>query len=476
MSESELLDLIVGCRKGSVVAPAGCGKTEQIARAALHGRNRRLILTHTLAGVDALRSRFRSKGASSEEHEVNTIAAWSLRIAGAFPMRSSISVSKPSGDEWELVYAAAERLITAGCIKSVLTSSYSGVFVDEYQDCTQLQHKLICALADILPCCIFGDPLQAIFDFNGDMPDWDHEVLKIFPTIFVLEHPYRWHKVGNAPLGDWLLACRRTLEQGKPIDLQSAPRTVYHRKLQAVGKNERYQEKTKFVMQALARSRVDKCIVIGDSRNENIRAALARKVWATAIEPVTCKRLTAFVDELNSVEGFDRLEVTLDFMKSIMLKAHAAPLKKTVQNITLGKRRQKPPNELESSCLDITRSNSLSPILNLLQKVPLQGGGWIYRRELYYCICGALQDTILGLQPSLADAVWDVQNRRRHSGRRLGNRNIGSTLLVKGLEFDHAIVVDLDTFRRNDLYVALTRGSQTLTVISESPLLHPRHS
>lgn len=47
--------LVCSVQAGSVVAAAGCGKTEQIVKATGHGEGRRLILTHTHAGVDALR-------------------------------------------------------------------------------------------------------------------------------------------------------------------------------------------------------------------------------------------------------------------------------------------------------------------------------------------------------------------------------------------------------------------------------------
>jgi DNA helicase-2/ATP-dependent DNA helicase PcrA len=473
LSDQELLDIIVRCDKGSVIAPAGCGKTEQIARAALHGRNRRLILTHTLAGVDALRNRLRSKGAHSGEHEVTTIASWSLRLASSFPMRSELSITMPNGDEWDSVYTAAERLITAGCIRSLLISSYCGLFVDEYQDCTQLQHKLIRALASILPCCVFGDHLQAIFGFRANsMPDWNRDVLQDFPKVAELSHPYRWHKVANGPLGDWLLNCRDQLENEGRVNLQGAPSTVHHRKLRATDANQRYQEIAKFVRQALDDGRKGTCIVIGDSRNENARAILARSVAATAIEPVDCKKLTNFVTQLEASAGFPRLKLVLQFVKAIMTKANAAALEKAAKNIKSGTRR-KAPNELEQACVEITCSQSLIPILDLLQRIPVQNGGQLYRRELHYSLCGALRDVTCGLRPTLADAVWEIQNRRRHSGRRFGKRNIGSTLLVKGLEFDHTIIVQVETLKRNDLYVALTRGSRTITVISESTILRP---
>ncbi len=51
-------------------------------------------------------------------------------------------------------------------------------------------------------------------------------------------------------------------------------------------------------------------------------------------------------------------------------------------------------------------------------------------------------------------------------GRILPRCAVGTTLLVKGLEFDHAVVLDADAYDARNLYVALTRGVQSLTVAS----------
>lgn len=42
------------------------------------------------------------------------------------------------------------------------------------------------------------------------------------------------------------------------------------------------------------------------------------------------------------------------------------------------------------------------------------------------------------------------------------------TLLIKGLEFDHALVLSADELDARNLYVALTRGSRSLTVLTAS--------
>ncbi len=66
-----------------------------------------------------------------------------------------------------------------------------------------------------------------------------------------------------------------------------------------------------------------------------------------------------------------------------------------------------------------------------------------------------------------------VRNRSRRLGRILPRCAVGTTLLVKGLEFDHAVVLDTDAYDARNLYVALTRGAKSLTVTSRHRSLYP---
>ena len=130
--DTEIAQLVASLKCGSVVAAAGCGKTEQIARATQIAEGRRLILTHTHAGVDALRSRLKKLKVPSGKFRIDTIAGWCLRYAASYPSRSGLPCDNPREDkEWIDVYAATTKLIQSGAVKGVLVSSYTGVFVDE---------------------------------------------------------------------------------------------------------------------------------------------------------------------------------------------------------------------------------------------------------------------------------------------------------------------------------------------------------
>jgi hypothetical protein len=76
--------------RGSVTAPAGCGKTHHIAEALTrHGEGKPiLILTHTNAGVVALRERLDRAGVPSRSYKLSTIDGWAIRIISMFPLRS----------------------------------------------------------------------------------------------------------------------------------------------------------------------------------------------------------------------------------------------------------------------------------------------------------------------------------------------------------------------------------------------------
>jgi superfamily I DNA/RNA helicase len=134
---------LVSSGRGSVIAPAGCGKTELVAKAAALGSGRALVLTHTHAGVKALRDRLRRLGVPLDRAQVDTIAGFGLKYCRAYPTRSRLASKEPVRAEWDSVYEGAEMLLDVRAIRQVIESTYACVYVDEYQDCTRCQHRLV---------------------------------------------------------------------------------------------------------------------------------------------------------------------------------------------------------------------------------------------------------------------------------------------------------------------------------------------
>ena len=459
-------------------AAAGCGKTEQIARATQIAEGRRLILTHTHAGVDALRARLKTHKVSSEKFRVDTIAGWCLRYAASFPWRSSLTCANPRSDkEWNAVYEAAARLIRSDAVKGVLTSSYSGVFVDEYQDCSGLQHQVIKAIACYLPVCVFGDPLQAIFDFKGQKPvDWDADVFPVFGKAGELTTPWRWTNAGNTELANWLAGVRLTLEQGGNIDMTSRPGCVKWESLSSDPKvrQAKIVGTCKSVMSKASDTRL---IVIGDPANINARASLAKqlaKAGFSNIEPLGCKHLYEFATKIEATKGFERLEQALDFICACMVGAEKTDFLKAVKSHASGKKCGTSKfGDLIRVGIAVAEGTAENAVLELMQGFNGKKTTRLFRRELFFSMCSALRIKSARQHDELTDVISEVQNRIRHSGRSIGKRSIGSTLLVKGLEFDHAVIIHANNMSRKDWYVALTRATTSVTILSPSECFSP---
>lgn len=476
--DEEIARLAVSLRRGSIVAAAGCGKTEQIARAVGISARRRLILTHTHAGVDALTRRLKKHRISGDKYRIDTIAGWCLRFAAAFPRRSGIVATVPTTPaNWDAVYLAGAQLLDSGAVDGVLLASYGGCFVDEYQDCTLQQHQVISRLANLLPTCVFGDPLQAIFDFRDQQPvDWDTDVFPTFVKSAELSMPWRWRNANNRELAEWLSDIRTALEQNNPIDLSSRPQCVTWTALPA----DPTRHQATIVGQcldAMSENDLGNLIVIGDSTSENRRSALAQKLAKQGfanIEPIGCKTLHSAATAIDKADGVARLKALLGFVSKCMTGADKTAFERAIDARQQGRRL----GQAQFGSLFLVTNAVIADGGELAMLAFLQGmrdrpGSYLYRREMFYAMRSALQTKAASRLPALSAAVWEVQNRIRHAGRHLGDRSIGSTLLVKGLEFDRAIVLAADTMTNKDWYVALTRATTKLRIIATSERFSP---
>jgi hypothetical protein len=88
MSEELAITLNDCTTKGYVIAPAGYGKTHLIALAVRGSSGRQLILTHTFAGVNSIKTKMTALGVPAFKYQVDTIASWSLRLCLAYPKTS----------------------------------------------------------------------------------------------------------------------------------------------------------------------------------------------------------------------------------------------------------------------------------------------------------------------------------------------------------------------------------------------------
>jgi DNA helicase-2/ATP-dependent DNA helicase PcrA len=460
---------ICSARAASVVAAAGCGKTEQIVRATSAGAGRRLILTHTHAGVDALRNRLCERKVPRSSYYVDTIAGWCLRFTASYPKLSGLTVIDPRTEQqWSAVYAAAARLLFHRAIRRVLDASYCGLFVDEYQDCNGPQHAVVQAISETLPTCIFGDPLQAIFDFNGQEPiDWLSVVFPSFPLLVRLSTPHRWHKHGHSEMATWLEGVRTTLELGGELNFSNRPSSVNW-----VWLPEQPGPRQNVIVKTCreAMNAEGNLVVIADAVNEGGRAQIARalgKQRFSTIEAVDSKTLYAAAKRLATTDGVKKLQAILDMLERCMSGIARAEFEKAVASHRSGGRLGSTKfGEVIKFALALERSCATGTCLALIDAFSAMPGTHIFRREMLSAIRAAL--TLVDVNPAmtLTDALWQVQNKLRHAGRRVPYYAVGSTLLVKGQEFCNVVIIHSPGMSRKDWYVALTRATHGVTILS----------
>jgi hypothetical protein len=449
-------DELAAAVKAYVIAPAGCGKTELIGAAVAALDSRQLVLTHTHAGVGALRNRLRSYGVSKARTRVETIAGFALRIACAYPATSGFDVKRPRDAQWNDVYAAATRVLSTRGGRDILAASYEGVFVDEYQDCVTDQHALVLALADVLPVRILGDPLQGIFGFKGQqLVDWS-DIDASFERLPNLATPWRWRKA-NPDLGDWLLWIRPGLLEGSRPDFRTGPIDVraYSDAAQVFACGQRIHDTS--------------VVAIRKWPKDAHRVASKLGGNFTSMEEMESKDLLAQARAIGSCDGPERALKVIAFSK--MCVTQVGKNLKTADDrfrvgelptATNGAGNQRAVEALRKVATD-DAPGAVSDALAAIKNLP---GSKTYRSELL----GEMQKT-LRLAASLPgvewdDVAWEVRDRARRDGRTLDRRVVSRTLLIKGLEFDHSIVLNADELDEKNLYVALTRGSKTLTVLT----------
>ena len=93
-------------------------------------------------------------------------------------------------------------------------------------------------------------------------------------------------------------------------------------------------------------------------------------------------------------------------------------------------------------------------------------------REIWSGLRQAALETGADAKNSLHEASWRHRDHIRRNGRKPTSRCLATPLLVKGLEFDHALILNAADFPDAEaLYVSLTRASRTVTVLGTSSSL-----
>ncbi|MCH4579938.1 UvrD-helicase domain-containing protein [Achromobacter xylosoxidans] len=440
----------------AVVAPAGHGKTEIIANVAALG-GRALILTHTHAGVHAIRARIKRLGVPHSLVTVDTIAGWCMRYAHAFPGAAQPPDGLPqTGEQWNQLYRGATATLGVKAVREVIAASYDRILIDEYQDCHSLQHQLAVALSGIVPTLIFGDPMQGIFEFAGATLSWSDDIHHGFPFAGTLETPHRW--VGKNPeLGQWIAETRLKLMRGEVIDL-SDPRISYRESDDAFDMGTLFEG---------IDGKDGSFAAIHCNKTICYRLAKAANGGYQAIEEIAANRLRDFASAWDrAADGTGRLRSFTSLIEDCF---HKKPVVEDELPDPEDTALQQAMRDLVPTLAQGSGAEAVTQMFGLARKRPR----WkLYRNELWRDAERAATEVSAGRAETMTAATLSIRQRVSNSGRRLPKRTVSTPLLLKGLEFDHVVIPDASHFANERqaqaklFYVAISRATQSLTISS----------
>lgn len=484
-------------QRNLLIAAAGHGKTYTISELARINDNPRpyLILTHTHAGVASLREKMMSRNINVHSYVLTTIHGFcqSLVLAYIYDYATIPSRENNPSEFYKYLCSKAIDLIRLKVVSSIIKSSYSGVIIDEYQDCNIDQHKFALELARIIPLRALGDPLQCIFDFKDKCVDFNTD-FSDFDIFTFLDKPWRWIISGNDLLGAKILKCRDHLEKRKENDfrLVDDPQSNFRvitsfdvnspQYLQDIGRFIRgiVSDSLLIIIPSNIKFRGKKGIVTTFCKIEHradIRSRMGLSHGFSLLESIDDK----------DFYGISRILDNFFEKKHVNIESYIIVACKMLTTMTLGISNIKEYINIDNGKFikkkDVEKdkiSNNLRTLFNkafsnckrqdfttIARYFHYNLRTSIKRPELFFDILSAIDAS--NQTQSVLDCMIERRNILRKQGRKVKGKAIGTTLLTKGLEFDTVVVfqADMITDRRN-FYVAISRATRNLYLITSS--------
>jgi hypothetical protein len=464
----------VANNKSMLIAPAGYGKTHTIAECIEHCVGKQLILTHTHAGVASIKEKIKSLNISPRKLHVETITSYAQKYVLAF-YKGEIPPQEDAKEYYPFLIKKATELIQKAPIADVIKVSYSGLFVDEYQDCTTSHHQFILALSTLLPTRILGDHLQGIFNFNREpLISLESEVdtAGFNEHKYLLQQPWRWIKGNNTSLGDTLKQIRKLLEDQQEVDLSMFKEieTVVITESDLFDHRKQYNKTLREILQLK-----NVLIIHPDAKSVEARKKIVRTFNGSV-----------FLIEAIDDKDFYRIAKCIDGIKNGDVKKSIRDIAYDLFNPTsldpwfnekgLKRKKGEEASYIEPLAKDIDglcNTFTYESVFKILEQINHFPQSKCYRKELLECIYDCLKEVVYA-----GGSVYEVMVKRRNYVRRAGKkiygRCIGTTLLTKGLEFETVVILNAHKFAcRKNLYVALTRASKRLIIFTESFILNP---
>jgi superfamily I DNA/RNA helicase len=459
--------------KNILIAPAGYGKTYTISECLKYTEGKQLILTHTNVGISAIKAKLVKNQIESKNYQIETISSFAQKYVLAYYYGEDLPLQSNTNDYYPFIIKRATLLFDSPLVKQIFQTSYRGLFVDEYQDCTESQHNLILKLSSLLPTHLLGDPLQGIFGFDNDklINLDDHQSMGDFLlSKHELTNPWRW-TLNNQKLGENLKSIRNKLESRSTIILSEFPAIVTN----IINEKELYQPKSDYnkkIWNELSRGNL--LIIEPESGSTAPRTTFISRFKSNiylleSIDDKDFYKLASKLDEFNK-DNFD------EYLFELALKIFNSKLKNWLGKRGLVSKKDKDQNQKLEPLRKLYNGNNqynkskLAKILRELKKLP---GIRCYRIDLFFSLCSALEIADKN-EISVMEAMEIQRNFKRRIGRTVYGKNIGTTLLTKGLEFENVVILNAHKFKcEKNFYVAITRASKRLVIFSKTNEISP---
>lgn len=456
------------------IAPAGHGKTHAIGDCLSHTIGKQLILTHTHAGITSIQDKLKKIGIPSALYNIETISSYAQKLVLSFYTGKDIPPPESGNNFYKFLIEKATILLDRKLIREVITASYCGLFVDEYQDCTTSQHNMIMKLATLFPTRLLGDPLQGIFYFGGEALvnlENESEMGAFFHDQVRLEEPQRWKGI-NEPLGEVLKSIRNDIESTSSVDFSKYNSVI---ELHVVGANDLYNFKTpyyKLISKLLDHETILLIDPDGTSVHPRIKKIAMFKNRLILLESIDDKEFyeTARIFDNISSESPKEILLSVAYVLFSPDSSLAEWFSKTDFKAVSKAEKKSILEPVKGLVEKFETSRNLAEVQNILQLISKIPNIKCYRKELLRAVYGAVS-LAHSNGISVYEAMVITRNKTRRMGRRVRGRCIGTTLLTKGLEFDVVVVLNAHKFDKKNLYVALTRARKRLIVCTEKPHL-----
>ncbi len=486
-----------------IEAPAGCGKTHQAASyaadvAASLKSARLLVLTHTHAACSVIAER------TQEYHDkvdIRTLDGLINQIATAYRLSLGLPEDVPAWARqhgYELLATKVANLLRLNpIIAKHLAKLFPIVICDEHQDSNEAQDEIVQLIGKQGALLrFFGDPMQIIPGGRGQgaiaaaaLARWD--ALKGQAAFGELETPHRW-KATNPHLGDWILSVRDAFKNELPINvmghLPSGVKVRFAEDGSPIPANYRFMPENWNDLNALLNEDKQMLLIAGTNATiQSLRGTFRPRfpIW----EGHTRNYLEKFIEELS--EGVGDLDAKasafVECLKSLLVGfsrgRYGDRLIQEIRAPSDNPRGQIPP-QLRAMA-EFIRSDpnhiGFSKAAEHLKGLIIQNADGFselhidYKRELDDLIkLKGYKDPLTGFA--------EISQRRSRAYPKPPRKALSTVHKSKGLEAEYVFVFACDgghfpetLVKRNLLYVALSRATESVTIIAsrnyQSPLV-----